>query len=326
MRIEKIYAAGARIEKLTVYIFCLQKVKNSIKLRNIVSLDSWQWSKIEERLTFVYRREYLEERNQVTDFIYFIICFGASVVGAVCGIGGGVIIKPVIDAFGVMDVSTISFLSGCTVLAMSTYSVIKGQISGASGFQKQTGIPLASGAALGGMIGKWIFSYVEKMSSDLSMVGVIQSFCLLVVTIGTLFYTIRKKHIKTKQIENVWLCSSIGLILGGTSSFLGIGGGPINLVVLYYFFSMSTKTAAENSLYIIFFSQITSLISTVAAGSIPYFHIRMLILMAGGGILGGISGRYWNDRIEARTVNRLFIALLVLLISINMYNIYIFLQ
>ncbi|MBQ2105458.1 MAG: sulfite exporter TauE/SafE family protein, partial [Lachnospiraceae bacterium] len=56
--------------------------------------------------------------------LVFAICFLASVIGAICGIGGGVIIKPALDAFGIMDVSTISFLSGCTVLSMTTYSVI----------------------------------------------------------------------------------------------------------------------------------------------------------------------------------------------------------
>ena len=30
------------------------------------------------------------------------VCFFSSVVGAICGIGGGVIIKPVLDATGVM--------------------------------------------------------------------------------------------------------------------------------------------------------------------------------------------------------------------------------
>lgn len=38
---------------------------------------------------------------------------------------GAVIIKPVLDAVGVMSVSSISFLSGCTVLAMSVVSVYK---------------------------------------------------------------------------------------------------------------------------------------------------------------------------------------------------------
>ena len=54
----------------------------------------------------------------------FLVCFLASVVGAICGIGGGVIIKPVLDAFGIMDVATISFLSGCTVLSMRLYSLV----------------------------------------------------------------------------------------------------------------------------------------------------------------------------------------------------------
>ena len=56
--------------------------------------------------------------------IFFLICFLASAVGAVCGIGGGVIIKPVLDAFGILDVETISFLSGCTVLSMTAYAVL----------------------------------------------------------------------------------------------------------------------------------------------------------------------------------------------------------
>ena len=39
--------------------------------------------------------------------LLLLICFFASVLGSVCGIGGGVIIKPVLDAFHVMDVAAI---------------------------------------------------------------------------------------------------------------------------------------------------------------------------------------------------------------------------
>lgn len=81
--------------------------------------------------------------------VFFLICFFASIIGAICGIGGGVIIKPVLDAFGVMDVATISFLSGCTVLSMTTYSVIKSKLSGSSNIEQKTGLPLALGAAVG---------------------------------------------------------------------------------------------------------------------------------------------------------------------------------
>ena len=46
--------------------------------------------------------------------VFLLVSFGACVVGAICGIGGGVIIEPVLDSFGLLNVSTISFLSGCT--------------------------------------------------------------------------------------------------------------------------------------------------------------------------------------------------------------------
>lgn len=85
---------------------------------------------------------------------FLIVCFGASSIGAICGIGGGVIIKPVLDAFGVLSVSAISFLSGCTVLAMSAYSVVKSKFSKESFLAVKTGLPLALGAAAGGICGR----------------------------------------------------------------------------------------------------------------------------------------------------------------------------
>ena len=159
-------------------------------------------------------------------FVFLIVCFGASVVGAICGIGGGVIIKPVLDSFGVLDVTVISFLSGCTVLSMATYSVVKNKISGESHVTMKTGFPLAVGAAAGGLIGKWLFSYVKSLSSDPNKVGAVQALCLLIVTIGTLIYTIYKEKIKTYQVDSVIVCILIGIFLGVMSSFLGIGGGP----------------------------------------------------------------------------------------------------
>ena len=201
--------------------------------------------------------------------IVFLVCFLSSIAGAICGIGGGVIIKPVLDALGVMSVSAVSFLSGCTVLSMTTYSVLKSKMSGESRIEKKTGFPLALGAAFGGVAGKWLFSLISSLSPDKDKVGAVQAACLFVVTLGTLLYTLYKDKIRTYQVTAPAVCVAIGLVLGILSSFLGIGGGPINLVVLFFFFSMSTKTAAENSLYIIFFSQIASLVSSLLTGSVP---------------------------------------------------------
>lgn len=254
--------------------------------------------------------------------LFFCVCFGASVVGAICGIGGGVIIKPVLDATGVLSVSAVSFLSGCTVLSMTTYSVIRSKRSGTSQIDQKTGFPLAVGAAIGGLLGKELFSLIRDASPDPDRVGMVQAICLLIVTVGTLVYTLLKDRISTYHMKNRIGCIFIGLFLGFLSSFLGIGGGPINLVVLFFFFSMSTKEAAENSLYIIFFSQMASLISTLVTGSTPEFELPILLLMVTGGIAGGICGRSLNRRMQEKTVDQLFIGLMIVMILINIYNIY----
>lgn len=249
-----------------------------------------------------------------------VVSFCASVAGAVCGIGGGVLIKPILDAFGILSVASISFLSGCTVLSMSCYSVVKSQAAGVSLVKKETGTPLALGAAIGGVMGKAVFQYLSGLVTDKDQVGAIQALCLLIITLGTLIYTVKMKEIRTHQVKNPGICVIIGLVLGVFSSFLGIGGGPINLVVLFFFFSMDTKTAAQNSLYIILFSQAASLINTLVTGDMPEFQIGLLIIMAAGGVLGGAAGRRVNRHMDGEMVNRLFMSLMVMIMAICVYN------
>ena len=253
-------------------------------------------------------------------FVFFAVSILSSIVGSICGIGGGVIIKPVLDATGIMSVSSISFLSGCTVLAMSVVSVYKNVRAGTAKLNVRTATGLAVGAALGGVAGKSMFQMLKSAVGNENVVGMTQAVVLIVITLGTLIYTVFKSRIQTKEYTNLVLCFVIGVLLGIMSSFLGIGGGPINLVVLAYFFSMSTKEAALSSLYIIMFSQITSLVQTVATGTIPEVRASYLIAMVVGGILGGTLGSKVNKKIDEEGVNKLFIALMIVIVGINIYN------
>ena len=242
--------------------------------------------------------------------VAFLVSFLASTAGAICGIGGGVIIKPVLDLFQMASVSTISFLSGCTVLSMSLYSVGRAAASRDSVVDFKTGTPLALGAALGGVLGKQLFTAVKEAASNPNMVGGVQAGCL----------TVNKANIKTRRVRGTVPCVIIGITLGIMSSFLGIGGGPINLVVLYYFFSMSTKVAAQNSLYIILISQITSVTTTLFTKTVPEFEWLWLVLMVAGGIGGGAVGRKINKKIDDKHVEILFIGLMFTIIGISCYN------
>ena len=250
--------------------------------------------------------------------IIFAICLAASTIGGICGIGGGVIIKPVLDALHIMSVSSISFLSGLSVLSMSVVSMIKQRKSHL--VELRTGSLLALGAVLGGIAGNAIFQQLKAMTQD-QLVGMVQAIVLANITILTLVYSaFLRSRLPSYQVHNPVATVLLGLLMGVLSAFLGIGGGPINLAILYFAFSMDTKKAAANSLYIIMFSQASSFLTSCIQRTIPEFELIYLVLMVAAGILGGMLGSKINKRISAATTDKLFAGLLLVIVFICFYN------
>ncbi|WP_298030723.1 sulfite exporter TauE/SafE family protein [uncultured Dysosmobacter sp.] len=251
--------------------------------------------------------------------LIFLVCLFASMVGGICGIGGGVIIKPTLDAMGIMSVSTISFLSGLTVLSMSLISVFRQRKNRL--VEMRIGSFLAAGAVVGGMIGNALFQAVKSAAGQDDFVGMIQAAVLALVTFLTLLYSVfLRRRLPSYRVTNSAACIGVGGIMGILSSFLGIGGGPINLAVLYFIFSMDTKKAAANSLYIIMFSQIASFCTSCVRGTIPEFSWGYLIVMVTAGVLGGLLGTRVNKKLSAAVVDKLFAGLMCVIILICIYN------
>lgn len=254
--------------------------------------------------------------------VIILVCFLASVIGAVCGIGGGVIIKPVLDALGMMPVTTISFLSGCTVFSMSAVSLYKSRKAKQNFiFDQAFAAVLAAGGAAGGLAGKELYQHILDRLPDSSQAGAVQAAVLMAVTAATLAYTLFKDRIPGKHLHSKSLIFGIGIVLGLISSFLGIGGGPVNLAALFYFCSMTAKEAAMYSIYIIMFSQAASLVCTLAKGTAPPFDPAVLGIMVACGISGGLAGSRINKRIDDQTVRLLFTGVMIVIIGICFYNI-----
>ncbi|MFI3208415.1 MAG: sulfite exporter TauE/SafE family protein [Eubacteriales bacterium] len=252
------------------------------------------------------------------EIILFLVAVGASTIGAISGMGGGVIIKPVMDAVSGLSAATISFMSCCTVLTMAVSTYIRGLKSDIK-LNYSTLIPLAVGGAIGGIAGKNLFTMIESIGNT----SLIQAAVLLLVNIAVLFYTLNKSKIHTLEVSKLIPSLLIGFVLGAASSFLGIGGGPINIAVLSYFYSMTPKITAKNSLFIILFSQLTSLGTTVVSG-IPTFAPIALVLMCFGGVLGALIGGKCSKVLSEENVEKLFIIVLFGLIALGGYNVYTF--
>ena len=152
--------------------------------------------------------------------ICMLIAFLACVVGKICGMGGGVIIKPVLDALGVASVSAINFLSGCTVIAMSCWNVGKSFVKRDSQIDLKISTPLAIGAAVGGILGKTAYAAVAGLFPSADTAGGVQAGLLLAATFATLIYTINKDKIRMLHVRNPLACIVIGFALGMLGSFL----------------------------------------------------------------------------------------------------------
>ncbi len=252
--------------------------------------------------------------------ILFLICIIASSVGAIVGAGGGVIIKPALDMIGVLPVSTVSFCSGCTVLGMAICSLIRNRKDGVK-LQVKTSTALAIGAVLGGIAGKWLFELVRNGFGDERTLGAIQAILLTIFTFGVFLYVCNKDKLPSKRVTNLFAAVAIGVILGIISSFLGIGGGTSNVAVLFFFFSMEAKEAAKNSLYIIIFSQISSIVTAVSTGSVPDFTWINLLCMIAGGISGALVGSAISKRIDNKGVEKVLKVLLLIIVAMDFYNV-----
>ena len=250
--------------------------------------------------------------------LVFLIGTVASVIGAVTGVGGGILIKPLVDTFDILEANATTFLSGSTVLAMSIVSVWRNLRSDIS-IKKGCTVYLAIGSALGGIIGKYVFRIFIQGSIKSYSITIWQNAIILFLTACVFVYEIRKKEIKDFHIKSIFKTTCIGAALGIISSFLGIGGGPINIMVLSLCFSMKGKMIASNSIVIILFSQVSSLIYTLLTG-VPYINPIWLIIMMSGGIIGGIIGNRIMQAISVRKSEYAFKVLLLFIMLLCAYN------
>lgn len=266
-------------------------------------------------------------------FLFPLIVICASIVGSIAGIGGGVIIRPVLDSFGYFSTPEITnMISTMCVLFGTATSIIRHVISKSKIENLKIAIFLGIGAVIGGFIGQYLFQFV-KDASNKNVLIIIQSAILIALLVFVVIYMqLFLPKGKVLHVKNIIVTSIIGIFLGICSTFLGIGGGPINVAVLLLFFGMDMKQAAINSLITIIFSQLSKVVMSGIDGTfVTLFKINelptqqdqswwiFLLILVPVSIIGSLLGTYFNKKMTNKGVQLVYTITTFVIIAINIY-------
>ncbi len=222
-------------------------------------------------------------------------------MGALLGIGGGVVLVPVLVLFlGVSPHQAV----GTSLVAITATS-----LSSAAHYLRQglTQVELAfrleAFTAAGALLGAWIAGFLPAKVLLLAFA----------VLLGyTAFSMLKGKAVKEDDGEprRVWLGSLVSAAAGFLSGTLGIGGGVLKVPIMHLLMGLPMRKTAATSVYMVGI--------TASVGAMVYF-VRGDIdpSIAGVAALGTFSGAFVGSRLMRRVpsllLRRGFGALLVLI-------------
>lgn len=249
--------------------------------------------------------------------LYLIIALFATVIGSLVGLGGGVIMKPLLQALSPLDALSINVLSSITVFSMAMSTLYKRTKADRSLYKAQY-LYLIIGSVIGGVIGNSIFNKFLTLFSNENVVSFTQTLILIILLVMVVF-----KHLyidKMPKFESKFAMVMIGLGLSIISTFLGIGGGPINVPVFIGLLGVAILDATYLSILVIFFSQLSNIVVYFSDGTFGQVELMPLIMMVPAAIIGGIIGGKLSQTLDNPTVDKLFNITILALIVLNLYN------
>lgn len=249
--------------------------------------------------------------------IYFLVIILACSVGALTGMGGGVIIKPVFDAIGAHNLVSISFYSSMAVFTMAVVSTIRQWKNGVT-FKRNQAFVMIIGSVMGGFLGNLTFEHLLVIFPKESMVQWIQIVITVISLLFALLYTWR--NWQSFNLKSLWWYLGVGVVLGYLASLLGIGGGPINVALLMLCFGLPIKTATVFSIVTILFSQLSKLVTIGFTLGYQEFDLTILAAVIPASIIGGLLGARLSKVLMDRIVLVAYQVVVILVIILNITN------
>ncbi len=239
------------------------------------------------------------------DIALFAAGFAAGTFGALLGIGGGVIVVPVLVLFAKIPIRIAIGTSFIAVLATS--------LSAASSYLKkglcdiETGIRLEMATVTGAAIGAYLAGAVNPR--------VLQTaFAVILVYVS--FAMLRKKGAAGKQSafrsglsrNQGHVADAVSFFAGIISGSLGVGGGLVKVPLLHRLLNFPMAEAIATSSYIIGITVATSTLVFTFRGDVdPYIAAPLVV----GIFLGASQGARFMPKIPEKVLKVSFSLLLL---------------
>ena len=227
--------------------------------------------------------------------------FIAGILGSIIGLGGGIIIVPVLTFMG---------FSPTLAVSNSLFAVFSNSVGSTIEYAKQKRVEFSLGWKLGLMAvpGTILGAFI---SSDLSSEIFKILFALVLISSASYIFLKRKIEEKPVDISRLLLVFSAGasFFAGIISSLFGIGGGLIFVPLMVVALGISIMRAAPTSQFILMFASFSGLIVHSMLGHPDYYQALLLSI---GAFAGGILGARLSLEIKE---NKLKVIVVIVLIA-----------
>lgn len=249
--------------------------------------------------------------------LYFLVIVAANTLGAISGMGGGIIIRPIFDFIAYHPVISISFYSSVAVFTMSIASTMR-QLKSGPQFRWKMICWVSISAVIGGIFGNVVFEQLLDYFNNDVLVANIQ----IVITVISLAFAFlyMKMNWRSWQLDGTSYYFLCGFSLGFLASLLGIGGGPINVALMMLMFGINIKEATVYSICTIFFSQLARIGTIAFTSGFAVHDLTMLFYIIPAAIIGGTIGAKLNQKFAPEKVKIIFQGVILLVIGINIFN------
>ena len=233
--------------------------------------------------------------------------FVAGILGSMIGLGGGIIVVPVL-----------TFLGFPPTLAASNslFAAFSNAVASTISYSRQKRIEYSVGLKLGllAIPGTILGAYI---SSDVTP-GIFKILFGLIL-ISSSVYIFLKRKIESKEINTSKLVMILAIgasfFAGIISSFFGIGGGIIFVPLMVVAMGMGMKNAAPTSQFILLFASFTGLLTHSILGH-PDF-VQSLFL-AVGAFVGGLLGARISLEIKEKNL-QILVSIVIIAAAIKLF-------